>query len=79
MLTCSLPKTCSTAVIIATGPTDRLNPFGSYQTDFEGNKNLVAAAKQEVRPESSDTDFCTTRLPVQRCQCGGRAAVFHNV
>ncbi|KAI3424731.1 hypothetical protein D9Q98_008120 [Chlorella vulgaris] len=36
-----------TAVIIATGPTDRLNPFGSYQTDFEGNKNLVAAAKQE--------------------------------
>ena len=43
------PLLCSTAVICATGPTDRLNPLGPYTVDCEGTKNLVAAAKQQVR------------------------------
>lgn len=36
-----------TAVISATGPTDRLNPLGPFQVDCEGNRNLVAAAQQQ--------------------------------
>lgn len=35
-----------TAVICATGPTDRLNPLGPFTVDSEGTKNLVAAAQQ---------------------------------
>lgn len=38
-------KGCN-AVIIATGPTNRMDPFGPFKVDYEGNCNLVAAAKQ---------------------------------
>lgn len=34
------------AVICATGPTDRLNPLAPFQVDFQGTENLVAAARQ---------------------------------
>jgi uncharacterized protein YbjT (DUF2867 family) len=37
----------ATAVIIATGPTDRLDPLQPYKVDFQGNANLVAASKAE--------------------------------
>ena len=36
---------CS-AIICATGPTDRFNPLAPFQVDFQGTENLVAAAKQ---------------------------------
>lgn len=34
-----------TAVICATGPTDRLNPFASISVDYIGTQNLVAACR----------------------------------
>lgn len=34
------------ALVIATGPTDRLNPLGPYNVDYQGNLNLIAAAQQ---------------------------------
>lgn len=34
-----------TVILSATGATPSLNPFGPYQVDCEGNKNLVDAAK----------------------------------
>lgn len=33
-------------VICATGSTDRLNPFGPFNVDYQGTRNLVAAAQQ---------------------------------
>ncbi|MBE9078752.1 SDR family oxidoreductase [Romeria aff. gracilis LEGE 07310] len=37
--------TC-TVVLCATGATPSLDPTGPYQVDYEGNKNLINAAKQ---------------------------------
>lgn len=34
------------SVIICTGPTDRWDPLSPFKTDFQGNENIVAAAKQ---------------------------------
>lgn len=34
------------AVICCTGPTDRLNPFSSFEVDYRGTENLVAAAQK---------------------------------
>lgn len=34
------------AVVIATGPTNKLDPLGPWKVDFQGNENLVAAARQ---------------------------------
>ncbi|KAA6419910.1 MAG: hypothetical protein FRX49_10100 [Trebouxia sp. A1-2] len=33
-------------VVCATGSTDRLNPFGPFNVDYQGTKNLIAAATQ---------------------------------
>jgi len=35
-----------TAVINASGPTDRFNPLAPFQVDYQGTQNLVAAAAQ---------------------------------
>jgi len=37
----------STALICATGSSPSFNPFGPYQVDYEGTKNLVDAAKSK--------------------------------
>jgi hypothetical protein len=39
-------RTRSNAVVIATGPTNKLDPLGPWKVDFQGNENLVAAARQ---------------------------------
>jgi len=36
------------AIICATGPTDRLNPLGPFEVDFQGTSNLVALARQRA-------------------------------
>ncbi|KAL0032087.1 hypothetical protein WJX77_004311 [Trebouxia sp. C0004] len=33
-------------VVCATGSTDRLNPFGPFNVDYQGTRNLIAAATQ---------------------------------
>jgi uncharacterized protein YbjT (DUF2867 family) len=33
------------AIVICSGPTSRMDPFSPFKVDFQGNENLVAAAK----------------------------------
>jgi uncharacterized protein YbjT (DUF2867 family) len=37
----------SSAVIVCTGATDRMNPLGPFNVDYEGTLNLLALAKQK--------------------------------
>lgn len=53
----------STVLLCATGAAPSLNPFGPYQVDYEGTKNLVNAAKaKEIQQFVFISSLCTSKL-----------------
>lgn len=52
-----------TVVISATGAAPSFDPTGPYRVDFEGNKNLIEAAKaQEIQQFVMVSSLCTSQL-----------------
>jgi uncharacterized protein YbjT (DUF2867 family) len=52
-----------TAIISATGAAPSFNPFGPYQVDYEGNKNLIDAAKiAQIQHFVMVSSLCTSQF-----------------